>query len=637
MSLASDIKNSLSNQSDIEYYGERLSNTLSLGLDADLGGVSGLGYLVGARLPVHYWFVLENPDRTKKFQPLPFNPSQIVIQRQNPTSITRTIQSDYVIRETAPLYSHTITIRGSSGFREDLGSDRNGKLIYSNGVDRFVEFDEFLKKYNHLLSTHQNSKNSYYRFKTRKEMLAEKSQQYRLAFTSIYEDLKFYVEPVSFTYQKAVGNKFTYQYELVLQSYAFYVGDAIGLSAAEQLANLINRAFNFLIGHGALAELALNGITTSLNIISNTVLQNVKQVIATLNSALGAAAGVTGGISNIFYSIGESLKNVMILTTADFWESVYARLDIPFAGDNDLALKAFKDLASLDLGPRNDVKDANKDSQIVEEQRQAAQDSTNDASYQIDTVTSGLTLQQKEQAIIPSTYGDFLKIDSNIALLAANTQKIAGSSIAQDRTDSDLYFIHYLQGNEDLRSVANKFLGDPDQWNVLASFNSMKDYRTLHDGSTIQPGCEIKIPLNLTNKINLPNGSSISKKEDLYGCDIRISRDFDFEIKNGDLNLINGKDNLNQFITNTLFTNKGDIELNPTFGLGLPIGSPALLDSNNPNAKLIAVEVINELSKDPRIAKVSNVEIVSEKDIADIKLNVITFINQSINLSVPLI
>jgi hypothetical protein len=115
-----------------------------------------------------------------------------------------------------------------------------------------------------------------------------------------------------------------------------------------------------------------------------------------------------------------------------------------------------------------------------------------------------------------------------------------------------------------------------------------------------------------------------------------LNGSFDLTFSNNDLDVVTGKANVTQFVKNCLFTRKGDITLNPNFGLGFPIGEP-IQSVTESAGDLLAIEIVNELKKDPRFSAVTNVNIQFTGDTADIAMDLFLVNNDSINLSVPLI
>jgi hypothetical protein len=623
------------------------SNALSIKASVGRGfeGDDTVSRILGFQLPIEYWFKFHDPKMGNTYVPLPFPPSQIIVSRQSPTVITRTLKANNPHRETSSQFNHQIIIRGSSGFAGSLGSDRFGELVYATGEERFLEFDEFLKGYQETLDTYFNNGNSsVYKFKTYAQWYKQSQEQniYRmqpnLQFLSTKEQLKFYVEPLSFVYQKnAASNRFSYQYELILQAYAYSDDFKYSKSYADIIAEGISSASRSLLYTLALAELLANSVTESLNTITGSLVGNTKRIIGQVSSTVSSINNLVNAPFKVMADLkrlGEEINSTLF--NEDFYlNSTFAEQDVvavrQAVGDfvakgADFVTAPIFETATLAL---------TKETSIQRENESVAAMNYEDVFYFIELYTSAIP-REIRKTINPIDYINYLEQEENIRALAENTQTLGNGSSILDRFDTAHYLNTVVRGNEDLRGVAQRTLGSENEWTILANINNFVDYRTKRDGSLIEAGDTIKIPFTGNTFLNIPRNTNIKRNEETLGVDMRMNGSFDLTFSNNDLDVVTGKANVTQFVKNCLFTRKGDITLNPNFGLGFPIGEP-IQSVTESAGDLLAIEIVNELKKDPRFSAVTNVNIQFTGDTADIAMDLFLVNNDSINLSVPLI
>lgn len=625
-----------------------VSNVLSMKASVGRGfeDDSTVSRILGFQLPIEYWFKFYDPkNKSNTFVPLPFPPTQLIVSRQSPTVITRTLKTNNPHRETTSQFNHQIIIRGSSGFKGDLGSDRNGDMVYATGEERFLEFDEFLKAYQETLDNYFNSSsNSLYKIKTYNQWYKYSSseayykQQPNLQFLSTKEDLKFYVEPLSFVYQKnAASNRFSYQYELILQAYAYSDDFKYSKSYADIIADGINSTARSMLYTLALAELLSDSITTSVNTISGSLLGNTKRIISqasstisSINSLVNAPFRLIADLKRLGNEVNQTLFNSDFWTNALFTEentlAVRQAVGDAVATGADVVLYPVFESATLAL---------NAESSIKLERELNTMSVYDDFFYYLELYTSQLPKEVRYN-INPVEYLNFLEQEENIRSLAENTDPINGQLNYSIRNDEVIYLTTLVHGNEDLRAIAKRTFGSENDWVRLATINNFSDYRTKRDGSLIEAGDIIKVPFTGNRFLNIPRNSQIKRNEETLGTDMKLSSSFDLVFTETDSNVVTGKDNVVQFIKNCLFTRRGDITLNPEFGLGFPIGEP-IRNVEDSAGDLIAIEIMNELKKDPRISSVIDVKLDFKGDTADITMSLFLVNNDSINLSVPLI
>lgn len=145
-------------------------------------------------------------------------------------------------------------------------------------------------------------------------------------------------------------------------------------------------------------------------------------------------------------------------------------------------------------------------------------------------------------------------------------------------------------GNEDIRGLAKRYLGDEAKWKVLVIVNNLKPPYISHTRSAgvLAPGDKLLIPssssedaidANIFDTVNTDQAiQSQSTTLRKYGRDIKLASVgngySDLVVgQNGDLELTDGLDNINQSMAIKFSTEKGELATHPDFGARFPLGT----------------------------------------------------------------
>lgn len=160
---------------------------------------------------------------------------------------------------------------------------------------------------------------------------------------------------------------------------------------------------------------------------------------------------------------------------------------------------------------------------------------------------------------------------------------------------------------DDIRMIAQRYLGDPRRWQELVVLNGLKPpyISPTGAGNTLKPGDAILFPSvsspNAQTLIGTQNGSNQNYDDDnlrdntllldqTYGRDILLSSNesagsFDLTDlsvnQRGDLATISGIPNVKQAINIKFATEVGELKMHPFFGARYAIGSKATVNSFN--------------------------------------------------------
>lgn len=148
-----------------------------------------------------------------------------------------------------------------------------------------------------------------------------------------------------------------------------------------------------------------------------------------------------------------------------------------------------------------------------------------------------------------------------------------------------------VKGNETIRGIAKRLLGSAEFWKTLVILNNLKPpyISTTEGDGVLAPGSKILVPqlgnegdfTSIDEVFNADAASeNLSALERKLGRDLKISNSSvgsglaDLQVgRNGDLDLIESLDNVNQAIMIKFSTEEGELALHPYFGAAYPVGT----------------------------------------------------------------
>ena len=187
----------------------------------------------------------------------------------------------------------------------------------------------------------------------------------------------------------------------------------------------------------------------------------------------------------------------------------------------------------------------------------------------------------------------------------------------------DYFFENQLIDDDDLIQIATKLTGAASNARLLQEYNGWRDYRRNRDGDYPQPGDVVYIPNSLFIQEN-----PFLEQGDLIGYDISVPyNDAAFNFSTDDIVLVEGGENIKQYIKHALLTVAGEIPGFETFGL-------RNISKIN-DTSYLATMIRDLLISDNRIVDVTNIVIEIEKDTVNVSLDVKTVLNNTLNFRVP--
>lgn len=186
-------------------------------------------------------------------------------------------------------------------------------------------------------------------------------------------------------------------------------------------------------------------------------------------------------------------------------------------------------------------------------------------------------------------------------------------------------------------SLTQRLFGSVDRLPEVLALNGMTDPWTMNDGSPFTAGITILVPAT----DGVPSTGVVVGPNDLYGTDLALdlvdgSPDFGDLIAPGsepdDFALVTGTANLDRMMAVRLGTSSGDYGVFPL--LGIPL-RPGQSDAAVSRAD-VASRVAEQLLRDPRIAKVTGVQVaVTNADQYTIGVDVVPVVGDGVQVVVP--
>lgn len=268
-----------------------------------------------------------------------------------------------------------------------------------------------------------------------------------------------------------------------------------------------------------------------------------------------------------------------------------------------------------------------------------------------ESVNSDSSTRQDRYSSAYVTGGDSVVRARSAPDLGGSSAFIGNASVT-DRVAQD-----FVNGGEDLRSIAGRLLGDKGAWHILATVNSLSSPYISADGrpGTLRVGDAILYPssgagvnASTINTVNTSEDETSGKDtntlgpvQQAYGRDIRLVSislsgvDLaDLKVnQQGDISTIVGIPNVEQALIVKFSTERGELPAHPSFGSSFPLGSKATPDSLNE----FRVQTIATIKSDTRIQGIKNIDFVAVRDVLVVNAT-LTLINatDSLNTTVSL-
>lgn len=158
-----------------------------------------------------------------------------------------------------------------------------------------------------------------------------------------------------------------------------------------------------------------------------------------------------------------------------------------------------------------------------------------------------------------------------------------------------------LEQSETLPAFAQRTMGDPDRWPELLELNQMASPFTGPDGAPLTAGLVLRVPAL--------DGIAGTSAPELFGVDLQMD-DGDALVLDGttDFALVRGPANLNQALRRRLLARRGENLAFPQWGMPALVGEGAV----GGTAAYVAAETRAQMLRDNRIRTVTRVNVTRE-------------------------
>ena len=439
----------------------------------------------------------------------------------------------------------------------------------SNGLEQFESLHEFLNYYD----------------------TAGKSTNMRMTLYMPWEGHAYHVEPQSFVWGSSTGDsKFGFTWELVVKAYSY---DAPKKSLVFTPDTASQTALGAVMSVMANAAAIRNNLETGINAYGD----YVSRWVSSIAGCVQIITSFTG-----IYTENELLK-------------------VPEKAVGLGRLVVNRATADLDKLAKSTpwVEKNSKFARSMRDIRAWSQETADTYTYAIAGMKRGSTsyktlgkpLDDDEikrwQEEVESPEGYFHEIPS-VGHGEPGEGNEPGISPQNENQDGDDIPVteYVVKEGDTLESISLLNLGDSANWVLLAALNGSTDGHGLWGNKPLTTGETILIPADV---INLPVGTNTNS----FLSDFLIGEDGDFVLagtETNDVLLVNGKNCLQQDLQQALTTVKGQSLIFPDMGLTYEVGTPGTVS----NISQIVFDVQETINKDPRIAAVTNTELIDGGD-----------------------
>jgi hypothetical protein len=575
--------------------------------------------------------------------PLPSQPSDVQCTRDYHELPMYTFGGATVFREIAKQRTGSITIKGNSGLYSRLGIRYNydslfkdtsikedlkdiltgggNGVFYANGEEHMTEFQKFLQKY-HFYAANSDEPVVYSAYDLKNGL--ETDRRPFLVFRALAENLHVKVCVTDFTWQKSTGgNRLSYAWTLTLRIYDDYEPENPFTFFGDYLKQ-VNRAIQNV--NGSLFLLARIPGAVSEQLLSP-VDKVVKQLRNSIKGVEAVAVSPIALMENMKYTVRNMQKTVnqlrvSVTNVGDSYEDAFGEDSFKYFVDGWWA--SIRETPS-DIGDAatGDV-DIGQQDNALREQSIIIEDLLRNLS-----IASGYLnlIDKNRRAYVDINTGFLDREDTSWALLGSLYRE---TDFVRKNVRPRVQGVRYiLRAGENLINIAEKLLADKTKWTILATINECKDAYTRSSGEPLKTGDEILVPTTTENNVLLPLLPNTLKDNTLStGTDLLLDDTGDLVLGDQDLKLVSGKANLKQAITNVLQTGKGELIMNPEFGLTKIVGYTNIWGAN-----FIAAQIREQLLYDARFLDVQDVNIELQGDTLVVTLTVSTINKEKITFT----
>ena len=599
-------------------------------------------------LPISYYIERREAGKLVKVLPLPNQPSDVTIQKQFVENPIYTFSDDYSLRQIAPPRQATVTISGFTGSSPRLHVNSDGQLEFADPVKHLKEFDRFINEYFRDAATSKLPVT--YTTSRLQNDLNYKTRPY-LVFRALDEEVHGRCVIETFSYiRTAGGSRMGYQWSLQLRIYDSAEAGLINpvdafFDGIDDVINAVNTYLAAATAFVGIGQNALNRASSTFN-----TAEDFRRQLGNVFQGVGSLIQGFGQFSRDFFSVFDGWD-------ATLSNSFRAFRTLPAAGEHKewwgvqaFATSRIENHRAEVMPPYQGIRERN----AAERRRRADERSAADLAERAAALTVAeedfiyLLLDISHMLQVGRGYfgtayneakdshyddhsfdGRYLTHDHNFKALSM----LSGNTSMFNTPDREAYRLYTMRAGDSLASIALAIYGNANDWSTLAEFNGCQDGRTMADGSPIQAGTQIKVPVEQAALLPLTSSGGDNSLEEMVGTDIRLTFDGDMIFRNADMEMLSGEENMQQWVTSTLRTVIGDNYYFASIGLDYPIIGMKMTD------EAIAMAIANmreALTVDPRITNVKDIQLLRDGDTLNVRLAVDCVDDISFDFTIPI-
>lgn len=537
-----------------------------------------------------------------QINPQEFNQSEIFAIKVTPTFRGVVVEHQGSVLKDITLSGTT----GNSPKRREGGAfPDSGKPILADGRSGYEEFHEL---------------RSYFRaYVEAKRLYSEKNKELRLIFDN-FKDAEFlFVEPQKFTLKRDRTAPFQYRYEIQLKGIGVATGVKKDLDAFEDLVDKLDRVSAYL----AVADNLIRGGIGLINRIERgaeaLIFGNVNKITSALNSLKAGKELVGGGLSERFQAQEQQTAARLRaaaegLTTNGQAERSVAPGETPTLSASGVTASFLDDFAIEIQRIVDNLADSlgislSSYNQVIERVSTLATTQASITPKEHGTVHGCVLLIRGMQLLL----SDSSLFSDSAATLSNRIGTLYDNKISIERSGSTR--ITKIQGGDTIQKLASRELGSADRYRELVIMNNLVPPYISDTPSVgvLSYGDEILIPqrptgesigIKTVKEYNVTAG--MTEAEKALGVDLRLDGNNDIAINNiGDFDIHAGMENFAQAMLLRMYVEKGSLQRNRQYGLGLGnIGGKL----TTKQVRGLTVNIEQSLNSDPRTESVVDIQ-----------------------------
>lgn len=575
----------------------------------------------GENIPLHvaisYYLTIKDGGKVVDAICLPNEPEEVLYEFLNDHDVIYTVSGEKIHRRAVDRRV-SIRISGRSGYADKYYWRLSKGAELQDPQEVFVSFNDFLYK-DHSLNTGLGNQRI-------RESAAPESTK-TLTFTDLLAGLRFYdCVPVAFSYKRAVGDsRFGYIWQLELIAYSeadSFVSTNIISAFLKSTENAVNNVTSVLDTATAVIQGTRSYISLPIQSALGTVnrmmastrrlTETTREAVSSIRSTLTA---VRAEIHNVFHSVMASVETIKSIAddelfSALYWEEVW--------GDWSDGRALLSVLTNGEFPPARDPAGEPVLEELVSALEQLEYDTSRTLGY----------LGQLQRLNTPpiNSGGSFLdKIDA-FRLLATEDAPSARRAAPEIQ-----YTVYILKAGENLYDVAIAVYGDVAQWATIAEANGWLDAHTTATGALPVAGQRILIPINSGTGL-LSISPRLATDQSPFLTDIlMVNGDLQLSRSYKDIQLVKGEDNFKQAMTHRLITQRGELPLDPAYGLTDQLGTQNTI--TRPDQ--VSLDVIEQLLADERVLAINDVNLTQRNDYIDLRISIVPVEGAVVSVVVP--